>query len=351
MNSIAYNVAIVGATGLVGETLLQILSERHFPVGELRLFATARSAGAEISAFGKRIAVNAIQTDRADSDPATLEMFSGVDVAFFAAGDVVSRQLARPLAARGTLVIDKSPAFRLAPEVPLVVPEVNAGAAEGKKLIANPNCSTIPLAVALNLMHRTFGLRWLSVSTYQSVSGAGRDALSEYEQQLGGSQERHALPQRIAGNLFPEIGPFDESGYSEEERKIALELTKILDLEDVPISATTVRVPVAVGHAEAIAFQTKLPASRADVAASIAASPGVNFMDGPGYATPLDAAGRDDVFVGRLRCDHAHEGAFLAWVVCDNLRKGAATNAVQIAEHLLPRIARHLLPQNVKLPA
>lgn len=335
----AYTVAIVGATGVVGETLLRVLAERQFPVGDLRLFATARSAGHELTAFGKRVPVTAIALDEAGSAAATLRAFENVDVAFFAAGEAVSRALAPQLAARGTLVIDKSPAFRLDAAVPLLVPEVNAAAAQDKKLIANPNCSTIPIAVALNLVQVKFGLRWLSVSTYQSVSGAGKEALLEFQQQLAGSRVQQALPRRIAGNVFPEVGPFDETGHSEEERKIALELSKIFALHDVAISATTVRVPVSVGHSEAIAFQTSEPASRADIAAAIAAAPGVRFADGPNYATPLEAAGSDDVFVGRLRPDHAHPGAFLAWVVCDNLRKGAATNAIQIAEYALPHYA------------
>ena len=331
----AINVALVGATGAVGETLLRILAERSFPVGELRLFATARSAGTEITAFGKRLSVNAIPAGGGNARPDAMEAFAGIGLAFFAAGEVVSRELAPRLAARGMLVVDKSPAFRLEPDVPLVVPEVNAPALMGKTLIANPNCSTIPLAVALNVVHRTFGLRWLSVSTYQSVSGAGKEALAEFTQQLEGSSSHRVLPRQIAGNVFPEVGPFDENGDGEEERKIALELNKILALEDVAISATTVRVPVAVGHSEAIAFQTQVPASRAEIANVLAATPGVRFLDGAKYVCPLEAAGTDDVYVGRLRADHAHPGAYLAWVVSDNLRKGAATNAIQIAEHAL----------------
>ncbi|MDQ6780612.1 MAG: aspartate-semialdehyde dehydrogenase [Candidatus Eremiobacteraeota bacterium] len=329
MKSTGYDIALVGATGLVGATLLRILEERNVPVRHLRLFASARSAGAEVGALGRMWAVREI--------PADADAFADVDLAFFAAGESVSRRFAASLAQRGTLVIDKSAAFRLERDVPLIVPEVNLASAVDARLIANPNCSTIPLAVAFNVIQRDFGLRRLSLSTYQSISGAGREALAEFEQQLRGGHASGVLPRRSAGNVFPEVGPFDENGDSDEERKIALELNKILGLDHVPVSATTVRVPVAVGHSEAVAFETVRPATRQAIAAAFAASPGVRFGDGANYMTPGEAAGSDDVFVGRLRADKAHAGGFLAWIVCDNLRKGAATNAVQIAEALLAR--------------
>ncbi len=325
----ALRVAIVGATGLVGEELLRILDERRFPIADIRLFASPRSAGARIAALGRESHVQQI-------DLASPPDFSSIDLAFFAAGSEVSLALATTATAAGTLVIDKSTAFRLQPDVPLVVPEVNAHVVRGQRLIANPNCAVIPLAVMLGPVHRRFGLQWVSVATYQSVSGAGKDALREFEQQLAGDRSpEHALPRRIAGNVFPENGAFDDSGYGDEERKIAAEFTKILGDDTIRISATSVRVPVAVGHGEVVAFQTARPATRDEIADTLRNAPGVKFLEGQSYATPLEVTGSDDVMVGRLREDHAHEGAYLAWVMCDNLRKGAATNAVQIAEAAL----------------
>ncbi len=325
----APSVAIVGATGAVGEELLRILEERRFPLGELTLFASARSAGARVSAIGRESRVQPIDLDHPPD-------FSTIDVAFFAAGAAVSLALARHATAAGTLVIDKSTAFRLQPDVPLVVPEVNAHAVRGHTLIANPNCAVIPLAVMLGPVHARFGLQWVSVATYQSVSGAGKDALREFERQLAGEREpERALPRRIAGNVFPENGPFDESGYGEEERKIAAEFQKILGDATIRISATSVRVPVAVGHGEVVAFQTARPATRTEIAETLRAAAGARFLEGTAYATPIEVTGSDEVVIGRLREDLAHPGAYLAWVVSDNLRKGAATNAVQIAEAAL----------------
>jgi aspartate-semialdehyde dehydrogenase len=322
----APRVAIVGATGLVGETLLKILDERRFPVADLKLFATARSSGSRLSAMGRTVEV-------APMDGKHEVDFSSIDLAFFAAGADVSLALARCAADEGTLVIDKSSAFRLAHDVPLVVPEVNPGSLRGHRLIANPNCSTIPLAVALGPIHKRFGLSWVSVATYQSVSGAGRDALREFErQQAGDPAPSQALPHRIAGNVFPENGSFDESGYGDEERKIARELKKILNDEELRVSATSVRVPVAVCHGEAVGFQTRARARREDIVEALRDAAGVRFQDGSAYATPLQVAGSDDVVVGRLRADDAHVGGYLVWIMSDNLRKGAATNAVQIAE-------------------
>ena len=325
----APRLAIVGATGLVGEALVRILDERRFPVADLLLFATTRSAGTQVQALGRTTDVRAL-------DQRQRPNFASIDLVFFAAGADVSRALAAEAQAAGTIVIDKSTAFRLDPEVPLVVPEVNRDALAGHRLIANPNCAAIPLAVALAPVHRRFGLRWISVSTYQSVSGAGKDALREFElQEAGDRTPAVALPRRIAGNVFPENGPFDDSGYGEEERKIAAELKKILGDPAIRISATSVRVPVAVGHAEAVAFKTDQPATLGEIAETMRGAAGVRFLDGAAYATPLEVTGSDDVVIGRLRADEAHTGAYLAWIVCDNLRKGAATNAVQIAEAAL----------------
>ena len=325
-----YRVAIVGATGVVGETLARILEERRFPMSALRAFATRRSAGTIVRSGAHQAEVEAI--DASDVD---VSLFDGVDVAFFAVGEAVSAAYGRTLAQRGVLVIDKSSAFRLAPDVPLIVPEVNADALSGQRLIANPNCSTIPLAIALAPIDRAFGVAWASVSTYQSVSGAGREAVDELAAQQRGESRTAVFPKRIAGNVIPEIGAFDPDGVSGEETKIAAELRKILNRQDLPVSATTVRVPVAIGHSEALAFGTRRAAAREEIAHALAGTPGVRFSDGPGYATALDVAGTDDIAIGRLRPDVAHPNAWLCWVVSDNLRKGAATNAVQIAEAAL----------------
>ena len=307
-------VAVVGATGLVGETLAKILTERRFPATSLRAFATKRSAGEIFRACGASVPVESIDHERPD-----FASFDDVDVVFLAAGDAASAAFGRALAQRGTLVIDKSAVYRLDDGVPLVVPEVNAASIEGAKLIANPNCSTIPLALALAPIDREFGLTWVSVSTYQSVSGAGREALEAFA---------------IAGNVIPEIGAFDRAGDSGEEQKIAAELRKILHRPDLRVSATTVRVPVRIGHSEAVAFGLARPASGPELASVLRTAPGVTY-DENSYATPLDVAGTDAVAVSRLRRDRAHDDAWLCWIVSDNLRKGAATNAVQIAEAAL----------------
>jgi aspartate-semialdehyde dehydrogenase len=326
-------VAVIGATGLVGETVLAVLEYRHFPVSELHLFAGERTAGTSVMALGQPRIVRELRVQGG--------LGVSVDVAFCATSAQISRALVPPLAARGTLVIDKSTAFRLDPDVPLVVPEVNRDTLAGQRLIANPNCSTIPLAVALGPVHRRFGLRWMSVATYQSVSGAGKDALDEFERQARGDDlAAKALPQRIARNVFPENGPVDHSGYGEEERKIAQEFRKILADQEVLVSATSVRVPVAVCHSQAVAFETRDRATLEDIARILRTAQGIKFLEGPNYATPLQVAGSDDVFVGRLRPDTAHPGAYLAWIVSDNLRKGAATNAVQIAEAALSMPAK-----------
>ncbi len=320
-------VAIVGATGLVGETLLRILDERRFPISALRCYATARTAGATVRSCGLEAKVERLE----DAG----EPFAGIDVAFFAGGDAVSSRYARAAVDAGAFVVDKSTVYRLDPGVPLVVPEANADAIGAHRLIANPNCSTIPLAVALKPIDRALGLAWVSVATYQSVSGAGKDAVEELAAQNAGSEARAALPRRIAANVVPEIGAFGDDGYSGEESKVAAELCKILARPELRVSATTVRVPVFVGHSEVVSFETTQPASGEDIRALLKSAPGVRFLDGAGYVTPLEAAGSDDVFVGRLRPDRAHPGAHLCWVVCDNLRKGAATNAVQIVEAAL----------------
>jgi aspartate-semialdehyde dehydrogenase len=316
-------IAVVGAAGLVGETLLRVLEERGYAPSEVALFGGVRSSGKTLQAFGKACMVRALANKRD---------LAGFDIAFFAADAATSGRFAKPAADAGVLVVDKSSLYRLEPAVPLIVPEVNAAAIGGSHLIANPNCATIPLAMALAPIAQAFGLAWTSIATYQSVSGAGREALDEFCAQCAGSHEVRALPRRIAGNVVPENGGFDERGDGEEERKIAAELRKVLSLPALPVSATSVRVPVAVGHCEAVAFATQTSATLDDLVSVLRSAPGVKFLDGSAYATALDVAGTDDVVIGRLRPDGAHPGGWLCWVACDNLRKGAATNAIQIVE-------------------
>jgi aspartate-semialdehyde dehydrogenase len=316
-------IALVGAAGLVGETVLRVLEERGYVPDALALFGGERSAGSSLAAFGRQWPVNALRDERD---------LAGFDAVFFAADAATSARFAKPAAAAGAIVVDKSSVYRLDPDVPLIVPEVNAPAIGGARMIANPNCAVIPLAMTLAPIARAFGLAWASVTTYQSVSGAGRDALDEFRAQSVGSEVVRALPRRIVGNVVPENGAFDTHGDGDEERKIVSELRKILALPALPVSATSVRVPVAVGHCEAVAFGTRTPASRDAIAEAMRAGAGLRFLDGAEYATALDVAGTDDVVVGRLRPDAAHPAAWLCWVACDNLRKGAATNAVQIVE-------------------
>ncbi|MDP2873079.1 MAG: aspartate-semialdehyde dehydrogenase [Bacillota bacterium] len=329
-----YRVAVAGATGLVGRTILRILEERSFPVGEIRLLATERSAGQEIEFAGRKVKVQIARP----------EAFEGMDLAFFAVGTDASRILAPIARDRGAVAIDKSNAFRMDPAVPLVVPEVNADALAGHRgIIASPNCSTIQMVAVLKPLDTAAGLARVVVSTYQSVSGSGRGGMVELESQL---QDLHSgrkaavrfYPRQVAMNLIPHIDSFLPDGYTGEERKMILETRKILGLPELPVTATTVRVPVMVGHAEAVNVETRRKLTRAEALRALAAAPGVVVMDDPAaglYPTPLDAAGRDEVLVGRVREDPSIENGLDLWIVADNLRKGAATNAVQIAEHLV----------------
>jgi aspartate-semialdehyde dehydrogenase len=325
-------VAVVGATGLVGRTMIQILAQREFPVGELRPLAS-RSAGREVELDGRRFAVG----------EATPDAFDGVDIALFSAGADISRVLAPEAAARGALVIDNSSQWRMEPGVPLVVPEVNPDdAAEHEGIIANPNCSTMQLVPVLMALRDAVGLERVIVDTYQSVSGTGTEAVDELEAQIrahanGRPPEAKVYPHPIAFNALPEIDVFRDDGYTKEEWKVIHESRKILHLPELRISCTAVRVPVFYAHSEAVHAETREPITPDRARELFAAVPGVVVVDDPGaHAYPLatDAQGRDEVFVGRIRADvSVPEGRGLAfWVVSDNLRKGAATNAVQIAE-------------------
>jgi len=322
------NVAIVGATGLVGRTMLRVLEERATPISLLTLLASARSVGTQLPFRGEMLTVQEL---RADS-------FAGIDVALFSCGGTLSTQFAPIAAAAGCIVIDNSSAWRMHPDVPLVVPEVNpADAYTHNGIIANPNCSTIELVVALQPIIQRWGCRRLVVSTYQSPSGAGQQGIDQLAAELAGREpERRITPHRLAGNtVFHTINAIDES--SEEEQKMIRETRRILHMPSLRMAVTCVRVPVVGGHGESIAIETEQPCTPGDVRALLASSPGVVVRDEPQngvYPTPAEADGTDPVYVGRIRRDDSVENGLLMWIVADNLRKGAATNAVQILELL-----------------
>ncbi len=317
-------VAVVGATGVVGTTMLALLDERGFPAAEIIPFASERSAG---RALGDGRVVQAL----------TEETISGFDIALFSAGAGVSRSWGPRFVQKGAVVIDNSSAFRRDPDVPLVVSEVNPHVLRSARgLIANPNCSTMQLMVVLAPIHRAVGIERLVVATYQSVSGTGKKALDELERQarahLDGEDflPAEVYPEPIAFNVIGAAGSFpDGDDHTDEERKMMFETRKILEDESIGVSVTCVRVPVAVGHSEAVNVQTREPLSAQQARELLRAAPGIVLQDVP---TPLGCAGRDEVFVGRIREDDSHPRALSMWVVSDNLRKGAATNAVQIAE-------------------
>ncbi len=331
-------VAVVGATGVVGRTMVTVLGERAFPVGELRLLASGRSAGRTVQVGGRTIEIG----------EALPEAFDGVDIALFSAGADISRDLAPQAATRGATVIDNSSAWRMDPKVPLVVSQVNPDdLAWHEGIVANPNCSTMQLAPVLMALRDSVGIERVVVDTYQSVSGTGADAIAELEGQIrahvaGEAKQAGVYPHPIAFNALPEIDTFLDNGYTKEEWKIVTESRKILHLPDLRISCTAVRVPVFVSHSEAVHVETREPVTPERARQLFEAVSGVVVQDDPaGHEYPLatDAAGRDEVFVGRVRQDTSiPDGRGLAfWVVSDNLRKGAATNAVELAEVLVER--------------
>jgi aspartate-semialdehyde dehydrogenase len=329
-----FSVAIVGATGAVGSVMLRVLEERGFPVTRLVALASERSVGRELDYLGKPVRVERLGEDS----------FEGVDIALFSAGAARSRAYAPAAVEAGAVVIDNSSAYRMDPHVPLVVPEVNEAALERHQgIVANPNCVAAPLVVALKPIADAVGLERVIVSTYQSVSGTGAAAVAELREQTGGvlagdEPEPSVYPHPIAFNVLPHIDVFDESGYTGEERKVANETRKMLDLPDLPVSATCVRVPVFYGHSQSVTIETSEKIDAARARALLMVAPGVAVVDEPSlgrYPLPRDAAGRDDVFVGRIREDASHPRGLVLWIVSDNLRKGAATNAVQIAESLV----------------
>ncbi len=327
-------VAVVGATGVVGRTMIKVLAERRFPVGELRLLASGRSAGMTISAGGVTYTV----------DEATPEAFEGVDIALFSAGGDVSRQLAPAAAGRGATVIDNSNAWRMEANVPLIVSQVNPDDGEWHEgIIANPNCSTMQLVPVLMALRDTAGIERVVVDTYQSVSGTGAEAIAELETQIrahvaGEPKVASVYAHAIAFNVIPEIDVFLDNGYTREEWKVVTESRKILHLPNLRLSCTAVRVPVFVSHSEAVHVETTRPISPEDARKAFAAVPGVIVMDDVSahvYPIATQAAGHDEIYVGRVRTDPSVERGLAFWVVSDNLRKGAATNAVEIAESLV----------------
>ena len=331
-------IAVVGATGVVGRTMVQVLGERGFPMGELRLLASGRSAGRTVHVHGRSIEIL----------EATGDAFDGVDIALFSAGADISRDLAPQAAARGCTVIDNSSAWRMDPAVPLVVSQVNPGDLETHEgIIANPNCSTMQLAPVLMALRDSVGIERVVVDTYQSVSGTGADAIAELEGQIrahaaGEAKTNTVYPHPIAFNALPEIDTFMDNGYTKEEWKVLTESRKILHLPELRISCTAVRVPVFVSHSEAVHVETVAPVTPDLARRLFRAVPGVVVQDDPaahGYPLATDAAGRDEIFVGRVRQDPSIPGGrgLALWVVSDNLRKGAATNTVELAEALVER--------------
>ena len=332
----AYTVAILGATGAVGKESLEILEERNFPLAALRLFASKRSAGEVMTCQGKEWTVEELSASSS---------FAGVDFAFISATDAISKEYGPRLGAAGVVVIDDSGVFRMDSQVPLVVPEVNAAALRSlpRGIVSIPNCTTTPLVMALKPLHDAVGVKRVVVTTFQSVSGTGAAAMDELLDQTRALMAFHDVkaevyPYQIAFNLLPHIGSFSESGECSEEVKIVRETRKILDAPNLRVTSTTVRVPALRCHSESINVELDKPLSPNDARAALAAMPGVLVYDDPLkklYPMPLDATGKDDVYVGRIREDASVTNGLNLWVVSDNLRKGAALNAVQIAECLV----------------
>ncbi len=329
-----YNIAVVGATGAVGEEMKLVLEQRNFPVKNLILLASSRSEGKEYNFRGEKVTVQELKDNS----------FAGIDIALFSAGDEVSKHFAPLAVKQGAVVIDNCKYYRMDPEVPLVVPEVNPQDVKWHKgIIANPNCSTIQMVVALKPIYDAVGIERVVVATYQSVSGTGKEAIEELRMQTeaivkGKGIEVSAYPYQIAHNLLPHIGSFKENGYSSEEIKMLEETRKIMGDQKIKVAATTVRVPVYRAHSEVVHLETREKVSVQRVKDLLIKFPGIKVIDDPEnfkYPMPLFAEGKDEVFVGRIREDISTEKGLVMWIVSDNLRKGAALNAVQIAELLI----------------
>jgi len=332
-NQQKYNVAIAGATGAVGGAMLDVLKRRNFPINELRLLASERSVGKKLSFNGKEIEVQLL----------TKDAFEGIDIALFSAGATRSLDFAPAAAAAGAIVIDNSSAYRMDPEIPLVVPEVNPHAIarhSRRGIIANPNCSTIQMLVALKPILDKVGIKRLVISTYQAVSGTGAKAIEELENQVkayaaGDKMEAVVYPHQIAFNCLPQIDSFLDNGYTKEEMKMVNETRKIFEDDTIGITATTVRVPVIYGHSESVNIETKDKITSEEVKELLSSAPGVKLVDDPEngkYPLATDCAGKFETLVGRIREDESIENGINLWVVSDNILKGAALNAVQIAE-------------------
>jgi len=329
-----YNVAVVGATGAVGEEMLKILSQRDFPIRNLKALASERSEGKTLKFGSEEIKVERL----------TPSSFKEIEIALFSAGTSISREFS-PIAARaGAVVVDNSAAFRMDPNAPLVVPEVNPHAIRNHKgIIANPNCSTIQMVVTIYPIHKVSRIRRIIVSTYQAVSGTGREAIEELENQThqwarGDETTREVYPYQIAFNLLPHIGEFLPNRYTSEEMKMVNETRKIMEDDRIMITATCVRVPVFGAHSEAVTIETERRVSVEEAKKILSRSPGVIVQDDPEnniYPLPLEAEGKDEVFVGRIREDESAKRSLNLWIVSDNLRKGAALNTIQIAELLI----------------
>jgi aspartate-semialdehyde dehydrogenase len=333
-----YNVAVVGATGAVGNEMISILEERNFPVDRLKLLASTRGAGTRMEFHGKPYTVEVLNENS----------FAGVDIGLFSPGGSVSQKFAPVAGKAGCVVIDNTSAFRMDPEVPLVVPEVNPHAIahyKAKNIIANPNCSTIQMVVALKPIHDAAKIRRIVVSTYQSVSGTGKRAIRELENQVLAIYKQQEIkkevyPHQIAFNCLPHIDVFLDNGYTKEEMKMVNETRKIMEDDTIRVTATTVRVPVFYSHSEAVNIETEKKLTADEVRKILSRAPGVLVVDNPKFAEyplAIDAAGKDETFVGRIREDESIPNGINLWVVSDNIRKGAALNAVQIAEILIQK--------------
>lgn len=331
-----YTVAVVGASGAVGSEMIKILEERNFPVGSLVPVASERSAGNFVSFKNKDLSIELLEP----------KVFNGVDIALFSAGGEISEKYAPIAAKAGAVVVDNSSAFRMDKRVPLVVPEVNPEKIADYKncgIIANPNCSTIQLVVVLNPIHKRYGIKRVVVSTYQSTSGAGREAMDELSSQSvalfsNRESEPEVFQHRIAFNLIPHIDSFLENGFTKEEMKLINETHKIMGDNSILVSPTAVRVPVFYAHSESVNIELVGKASSENIRKLLSASPGIVVQDDPGknlYPMPINACGKDEVFVGRIREDKTVPSGIQLWIVADNIRKGAALNAIQIAEILV----------------
>ena len=333
-----YNVAVAGATGAVGNEMISVLEERDFPVKNLTLLASSRSVGKTLSFKGKSVKVQELKEDS----------FKGIDIGLFSPGGSVSMKFAPIAAASGCVVIDNTSAFRMDPDVPLVVPEVNEHAIAGYKnkgIISNPNCSTIQMVVVLKPLHDFAKIKRVVVSTYQAVSGTGMKAIKELEQQVlniynARKVEIKVYPHQIAFNCLPHIDSFLDNGYTKEEMKMVNETKKIMEDHGIAVTATTVRVPVFYGHSESVNIEFEKEITPAKARALLKKAPGVKVVDDPKknkYPLAINAAGKDDTFVGRIRRDDTVSHGLNMWIVADNIRKGAALNAVQIAEALIKK--------------